>query len=77
MKPRGLSTALTLALCIASESASAKPPCAAVLAKIEAKLASKGITKFTLLIVPEKDATNWRVVGTCQDGKKKIIYKRG
>ena len=77
MKHGILTAALTLPLCIATGPASAKTACPAVLAKIEAKLASKGITKFTLLIVSEKETTDLRVVGTCDGGAKKIIYKRG
>ena len=50
MKHGILTAALMLALCIVTGPASAKTACAAVLAKIEAKLASKGVTKFTLLI---------------------------
>ena len=77
MKHGILTAALILALCIVTGPASAKTACAAVLAKIEAKLASKGVTKFTLLIVPEKKTTDLRVVGACDGGAKKIIYKRG
>ncbi len=54
-----------------------KTSCESVVAQIETKLASKGVTKYTLLIIPKEEATDSRVVGTCDGGTKKIIYKRG
>jgi len=45
--------------------------------EIEAKIKKNGVEKFTLDIV-EKDAqTDGKVVGTCDGGTKKIVYKRG
>ena len=77
MKSAVPTTALALTLCFASDPTFAKITCDVVLAKIEAKLVSKGITKYTLLIIAENETTDLRVVGTCDSGAKKIIYKRG
>jgi hypothetical protein len=45
--------------------------------EIEAKIKKNGVDKFTLDIV-EKDAqADGKVVGTCDGGTKKIVYKRG
>ena len=72
-------SAMTLLFCgvAASNAASAKASCDEVKAKIEAKLESKGVKKYTLEIVPKDRETELRVVGTCDGGTKKIIYKRG
>lgn len=70
-----------LLLCAVSGQAlartSGKTGCGAVVAHIETKLVNKGITKYTLLIIAKDEATDFRVVGTCAGGAKKIIYKRG
>ena len=45
--------------------------------EIEAKIKKNGVEKFTLDIV-EKDAqAEGKVVGSCEGGSKKIVYKRG
>ena len=56
---------------------SASVTCEAVKAKIEAKLLGKGVKAYTLTIVPKDEASDLRVVGTCDGGAKKILYKRG
>jgi hypothetical protein len=55
----------------------AKTSCEDVKAQIEAKIQGKGVKTFTLTIVPKDEKTDLRVVGTCDGGAKKIIYKRG
>ena len=57
--------------------ASAKTSCGDLKANIEAKLQSKGAKAFTLKIIGKDEATDLRVVGTCDGGAKKIVYKRG
>ena len=45
--------------------------------EIEAKIKKNGVEKFTLDIL-EKDAqAEGKVVGSCDGGAKKIVYKRG
>ena len=45
--------------------------------EIEAKIKKNGVEKFTLDIL-EKDAqADGKVVGSCDGGTKKIVYKRG
>lgn len=57
--------------------ASAKASCEDVTAAIEAKIKAKGVKDFTLTVIPKDEATDLRVVGTCDGGAKKIVYKRG
>ena len=77
MKSAIFGIALGTLLLLASGSVAAKTSCEKLVEKIEAKLASKSITRFTLLIVPKDEPTTLRVVGTCAGGAKKITYKRG
>ena len=66
-----------LCLCSVTGPALARETCEDVKAKIIAKLETKGVKKYSLEVVPKDQATDLRVVGTCDGGTKKIIYKRG
>jgi outer membrane lipoprotein-sorting protein len=54
-----------------------KKPCEELKAEIEAKLKSKGVEKYTLDIVPADAAKDAKIVGSCDGGAKRIVYKRG
>ena len=57
--------------------AHAATSCDDVQAKIVEKLDKKGVKNYTLEVVPkDKDTGELRVVGTCDGGKNKIVYKR-
>jgi hypothetical protein len=45
--------------------------------EIEAKIKKNGVDKFTLDIVDAEAQADGKVVGTCDGGTKKIVYKRG
>ncbi|MEP7155375.1 MAG: DUF1161 domain-containing protein [Betaproteobacteria bacterium] len=60
-----------------SKPAFAKVTCEDVSAQIEAKIKAKGVKDFTLTVIPKDEVTTLRVVGTCEGGAKKIVYKRG
>ena len=68
---------LTLAMMLFASTTWAKVSCEDLVAKIEKKLETKGVKNYTLDIIPADQATELRVVGTCDAGKKKIVYKRG
>jgi hypothetical protein len=73
---RILMTAAALALVICPAIAQVKP-CEELKSEIEAKIKNNGVKDFSLTIV-DKDATeDGKVVGTCDGGTKKIVYKRG
>lgn len=76
MKSTILMSALAVICCGVTGYASAKVSCDDVKASIEARLVSKGVKKYTLEVVPKDQATDLRVVGTCDGGAKKITYKR-
>ena len=67
---------LLLFCCSINVAASARVSCDDLRASIEAKLSVKGVKKFTLEILPKDQATDLRIVGTCDGGLKKITYKR-
>ena len=73
----------TLALAaFALLSASAQPvlatSCDEVKSDIAKKLEAKGVTSYTLEAVPkDQEVTDGKVVGACEAGAKKIVYKRG
>ena len=52
-------------------------PCEELKAEIEAKIKKNGVEKFTLDIVDADKQAEGKVVGTCEGGTKKIVYKRG
>ena len=52
-------------------------PCEELLTEIDAKIQAKGVKKFSLEIVPNEKVKDEKVVGSCDGGTKKIIYKRG
>lgn len=83
---------LLLAACLSSLSVSAMASCADVKSQIEAKLQAKGVTSYSLDIVPVAQAAApaaasgaaaapakvaaGKVVGTCEGDSKQIVYKR-
>ena len=72
-----MKTVLILALALAaSAGAHAAKPCEELKGEIAAKLEGKGVKGFTLEIVAPDQAGDRRVVGSCEGGKKKIVYSR-
>jgi hypothetical protein len=45
--------------------------------EIDAKIKKNGVEKFSLDIVDKDAQAEGKVVGTCDGGTKKIVYKRG
>ena len=72
-----MTAALALAASMAAAPASAKNSCDEVTAQIEAKIKANGVKDFTLTTVPKDEKSDLRVVGSCDGGAKKILYKRG
>jgi hypothetical protein len=52
-------------------------PCEELKGEIEAKIKKNGVEKFSLDIVDADKQAEGKVVGTCDGGAKKIVYKRG
>jgi hypothetical protein len=73
----GLIVAAALFLPVCAHAQAAKP-CEELKSEIAAKLDAKGVQSYTLDIVArDVDASDAKVVGTCEGGTKKIVYRRG
>ena len=51
-------------------------PCEELKTEIETKLKDKGVTGYTLEIVPADQIKDQKVVGSCDGGKSKITYTK-
>ena len=60
-----------------STAAFAGTSCDDLKAKIDAKVQSKGVKAYSLEVVSGTDVKDGKVVGSCDGGSKKIVYKRG
>jgi hypothetical protein len=54
-----------------------KKDCNELKTEIEAKIKKNGVEKFTLEVIEADKQTDGKVVGTCDGGAKKIVYKKG
>jgi hypothetical protein len=51
-------------------------PCDTVKEQIDAKIKAKGVKAYSLDVVAAADIKEQKVVGSCEAGAKKIVYKR-
>ncbi len=72
-----LSSAALLTALLAAPAMAQVKPCEELKGEIEAKIRQNGVSEFTLTVVDKDAAEDGKVVGTCEGGTKKIIYKRG
>ncbi|EJM53645.1 MULTISPECIES: DUF1161 domain-containing protein [Pseudomonas] len=70
--------ALAVICCALTTSALAAPkPCEELKAEIEAKIQASGVTSYTLEIVTNDEVHDQNmVVGSCENGTRKIIYQK-
>jgi hypothetical protein len=68
---------LIIALVLAAAPAWAAKDCEELKSEIAAKLDAKGVQNYTLDIVVNDQVGDQKVVGSCDAGTKKIVYKRG
>ena len=54
-----------------------RKPCEELKEEIAAKVRKNGVKHYTLLVVPNGEATDGQVVGSCDGGTKKIVYRPG
>ena len=54
-----------------------KKSCDELKAEIEAKIKAKGVKAYSVDVVSPDEAKDKTVVGSCDGGAKKIVYKRG
>ena len=66
---------LLVAAIVVSVPAMAKS-CEELKSEIAAKMDAKGVSAYTLDIVPSEQVGDKKVVGSCDGGTKKIVYAR-
>jgi hypothetical protein len=74
-----MKTWLTLAAILfvpACSYAQAAKPCEELKSEIATKLDAKGVKSYSLEIVAKDQDADGKVVGTCEGGTKKIVYRR-
>jgi len=76
---RSLVTIAVLTFTSVSVCAQGAKPCEELKAEIAKKLEANGVKSYTLESVPTEKAegVEGKVVGSCEGGMKKIVYRRG
>jgi hypothetical protein len=69
--------AVVLGLGLTGTAWAQKKDCNELKGEIEAKIKKNGIDKFALDVVDANAQAEGKVVGTCDGGAKKIVYKKG
>lgn len=77
-----IAAVLCVPTCSYAQGAAAAPaapkPCEELKTEIAAKLDGKGAKGYALdVVAKDQDVTDGKVVGTCEGGTKKIVYKKG
>ncbi|HYB21814.1 MAG TPA: DUF1161 domain-containing protein [Thermodesulfobacteriota bacterium] len=68
---------IAVAVLMIATPAFAMKSCEELKSEIDAKIKANGVKTYTLEIVPNDKVGDGKVVGSCEGGTKKIIYKRG
>ena len=71
-----IAVALVAGLVIAGPALAQRKDCGELRTEIEAKIKANGVEKFSLDVVDKDAQAEGKVVGTCDGGTKKIVYKR-
>jgi len=72
-----IAAALVAGLAISGSAWAQKKDCGELKGEIEAKIKKNGVEKFSLDVVDADKSAEGKVVGTCDGGSKKIVYKKG
>ena len=71
-----IAAAVLLGLVISGPALAQRKDCGELKGEIEAKIKKNGVDKFSLDVVEADKQAEGKVVGTCDGGTKKIVYKR-
>jgi hypothetical protein len=74
---RLIAAAVVLGMVVAGPALAQRKDCGELKGEIEAKIKKNGVDKFSLDVVEGDKQGEGKVVGTCEGGTKKIVYKRG
>jgi hypothetical protein len=72
-----IAAALVTGLVVSGPALAQRKDCGELKGEIEAKIKKNGVEKFTLDVLEADAQSDGKVVGTCDGGSKKIVYKRG
>ena len=72
-----IAAAVVVGMAISGPALAQRKDCGELKGEIEAKIKKNGVEKFTLEVVEADRQAEGKVVGTCDGGTKKIVYKRG
>jgi len=72
-----VAAAAVLAVGLTGPAWAQKKDCNELKGEIEAKIKKNGVDKFNLDVVDASAQSDGKVVGTCDGGAKKIVYKKG
>ena len=74
---RLIAAALVTGLVVSGPVMAQRKDCGELKGEIEAKIKKNGVDKFSLEVVEADKSAEGKIVGTCDGGSKKIVYKRG
>jgi hypothetical protein len=69
--------AVAVGMAVSGPALAQRKDCGELKGEIEAKIKKNGVEKFSLDVVEADKQADGKVVGTCDGGTKKIVYKRG
>jgi hypothetical protein len=72
-----IAAAVVVGLAFSGPALAQRKDCGELRGEIEAKIKKNGVEKFSLDVVEADKEADGKVVGTCDGGTKKIVYKRG
>lgn len=72
-----MKASLTLVLLALASTTSHADPCEPIRARIEAQIRDAGVATFTVTTVDQDASVPGEVVGSCDNGSKKIVYAKG
>jgi hypothetical protein len=69
--------AVAVGMAVSGPALAQRKDCGELKGEIEAKIKKNGVEKFSLDVMDKDAQADGKVVGTCDGGTKKIVYKRG
>jgi len=72
-----IAVAVVVGLAVSGPALAQRKDCEELKGEIEAKIKKNGVEKFSLDVLEAEAQGDGKVVGTCDGGTKKIVYKRG
>jgi hypothetical protein len=69
--------AVAVGMAVSGPALAQRKDCGELKGEIEAKIKKNGVEKFSLDVVEADKQADGKVVGTCDGGTRKIVYKRG